>query len=115
MKLQIISVLTFLFFMMLLSFVKLQITPTQYGLQISFGQELQPVTPPSATSAIIADGECYSIVSDLYEQSSISITASSEQNSELQREQFEKIINRLSTLTDEAHQLGVGEMDRILP
>ena len=115
MKLQIISALTLLFFMMLFSFVKLQITPTKYGTQISFGQELQPVTHPKATAPIISDGECYSIISELKEHNSKSMTAAIDQGSELQREQIEKIINHFTTSTDQLQRINELETNENLP
>lgn len=111
MKLQIISALILLFFMMLFSFVKLQITPTKYGTQISFGQELQPV----ATTPTIALGECYSTAGELKEKNNRSVLAAFDPNPDQQQHQLEAIIEKLTTTSTRQKHPGTVEVIENLP
>jgi hypothetical protein len=111
MKLQIISALTFLFFMMLFSFVKLQITPTKYGPQISFGQELQPV----ATTPIIALEECYSTAVELKDQNNRAMLTVLKTSPDQQLQQLETIIEKLTTASIRQQHPGTVEVSENLP
>ena len=115
MKLQIISALIVLFFMMLFSFVKLQITPTKYGTQITFGQELQPVNSPVASAPIIAMGECFSTVSELKEQNNSAMPAVFGQSSYQQLQEFETLIEKLTTASIRQQHSGMMEKNENLP
>ena len=115
MKLQIISALIFLFFMMVFSFVNLQITPTKYGTQITFGQELQPGNSPVATTEISAIGECYSAVSELKEQNNHAMPAVFGQSPDQQLQGFETLIEKLTTTSLRKQHSGMMETNENLP
>jgi hypothetical protein len=115
MKLQIISALLFLFLMTLFSFVKLQITPTKYGTQISFGQESQPVNLPTATATIAANRECYSVESELKEQNNSTMLAAFDQSSDQQLKEIEHLIEKLTATSSRQLYPGKVEMSKNLP
>jgi len=115
MKLQIISALIFLFFMILFSFVNLQITPTRYGTQITFGQELQPVDSPATPTPVIAMGECYSTVSELKEQKNTAMLAVIGQNTDQQLQELETLIEKLTTTSNLQQHSGTMVTNENLP
>ena len=115
MKLQIISALILLFLMTLFSFVKLQITPTKYGTQITFGQDLQAVNSSVDTTPVIANVECYATLDELKEQNNREMPTAFGQSPDQQLREFETLIEKLPTTSIRQRHPGTMETNENLP
>lgn len=90
----------------LFSFANLQITHSDRGTLISFGDvpPSQPVDEPASTEAFITETEFYGMMSELQEQNNRVTAAALEQTREQHQQQLENVIETLTAYYDRRRQ-----------
>ena len=88
------------------SFANLQITQTDRGTLISFGDapSPQPIVEPESTEAFITETEFYALMNELQEQNNRVMAATLEQTREQHQQQMENVIETLTAYYDRRRQ-----------
>lgn len=90
----------------LFSFANLQITHSDRGTLISFGDapSPQPIVEPSSTDAFITETEFYAMMNELQEQNNRVMATALQQTREEHQQQMENVIQTLTTYYDRRRQ-----------
>ena len=86
------------------SFANLQITQTDSGTLISFGDSSQPVAEPADAEAFITEDEFYAMMNELQEQNNRVMATALEQTREEHQQQMENVIETLTAYYDRRRQ-----------